>query len=134
GECTTGTNGAYRIDYTTESFISKDKKTAELFLRVFTPRGKEPVFETEFERILFNASDYERIDVTIPTPVELDGNEFDRIVAEISPLIGDVKIADLEDKGKNRDVSFLSRETEIYPEKLEHVIVAHRLGNESKID
>src|SRR5438132_10767679 len=72
GECRTDTKGSYRINYTPEAFVSDEKKSADLSVRVFTPGGT-PVFETEFEHIIFNASDYETIDISISTPIRQDG-------------------------------------------------------------
>lgn len=133
GEALTDAKGAYRINYTPAAFTSHEKKTADLFLRVFTSGGKQ-IFETDFDRILFNASDYETIDISIPTPITPDINEFDHIVREIAHLIVGVRISELEEAGKNRDVSFLAKETGIAAEKLEHLIVAHRLSVEARID
>ena len=127
GECLTDPKGSYRINYTPEAFVSDEKNTADLYVRVFTPGGT-PVFETEFEHIIFNASDYETIDISISTPIKPEGNEFDRIVSEMNELIGKVKIPELQETDKNRDVSFLSKETGIDTEKLEHVVIAHRLS------
>jgi len=131
GESLTDKKGAYKINYTPESFIAKEKKNADLFLRVFTSGGTL-VFETDFDRIIFNASEFETIDISISTPITPDGNEFDRIIGETTDLLGGGKFSDLEENDKHRDISFLSRETGIAAEKLEHLVVAHRLALESK--
>lgn len=130
GESLTDKKGAYKINYSPESFLSKEKKTADLFLRVFTSGGTL-VFETEFDRIIFDATDYETIDIRISTPISPEGNEFDRITGEISGLLGGIKFSELEENDKNRDISFLSKETGIAAEKLEHLVVAHRMALES---
>ena len=130
GESLTDRKGAYKITYTPESFLAKEKKIADLFLRVFTSGGT-PVFETDFDRIIFNASDHETINISLSTPITPDGNEFDRITGEVTGLLGGGKFSELEENNKNRDISFLSKETGIAAEKLEHLVVAHRMALES---
>ena len=44
GESLTDRKGAYKITYTPESFLAKEKKTADLFLRVFTSGGNTSLF------------------------------------------------------------------------------------------
>jgi len=131
GESLTDAKGSYQIKYTPESFLSKEKKTVDLFLRVFAPGGTL-VFETGFDRIIFNASDHETIDISISTLITPDGNEFDRITGETSNLLPGGKFSELEENDKNRDISFLSKKTGIAAEKLEHLAVAHRMALESK--
>ena len=46
-------------------------------------------------------------------------------------MLGGGKFSELEENNKNRDISFLSKETGIAAEKLEHLVVAHRMALES---
>src|SRR5690606_12716269 len=45
-----------------------------------------------------------------------------------------VAIADLQENDEHRDVTFLSKELGVHTDKIEHLIVAHRLQDLSKID
>lgn len=133
GESVTDARGMYRIEYLTTSFAAAEKKSADLSMKVFGP-GKSPVFETEFDQIVFNASAFESIDISITTEIRPEGNEFDHILGEISGLTGEIKTSQLDESDEIRDVTFLSRETGIHTEKLQHLVVAHRLQDESEID
>ena len=133
GESVTDGNGRYRIDYALVSFAEAEKKTADLSMKVFGP-GNVQVYETDFDRIVFNASQFETIDITITAEVRPDINEFEFLLREIADLTAGIKTAQLEENDKNRDVSFLAREAGLPADKLEHLVVAHRLQDESQID
>ena len=134
GECPTDAKGEYRIEYSTEQFNSAEKQTADLCMRVYAARGKDLLYETGIEEIVFNASPSEEINIVIQTEIKAEENEFDAILREISVLIGKVPVAQLQENQEHRDITFLSREADISAEKLEHLVVAHRLSDESKID
>lgn len=134
GESKTDARGAYRIEYAVDTFAVAEKKTADLSMKVFVPAQAVAVYETEFERIVFNASDFEIINISIPTEIQPRENEFDYILKEIGGLTGEIKPAQLEENRQHRDISFLSREAGIPGEKLEHLAVAHRLQDESRVD
>ncbi|HMH46001.1 MAG TPA: neuraminidase-like domain-containing protein, partial [Pyrinomonadaceae bacterium] len=133
GESVTDTKGGYRIEYTKTSFASAEKKSADLSMKVFG-LGGVLVYETDFDRIVFNASDFETIDISVTTKVRPDVNEFDYILREIAPLTQGIKTSQLQESDEHHDVIFLSREAGIPDEKLEHLVVAHRMQDESKID
>jgi hypothetical protein len=133
GECVTDTRGGYRIEYTSARFAAAEKKSADLSLKVSGPGGVV-VYETDFDRIVFNASIVETIDITVTTQVQPGVNEFDYILREIAPLTQKIKTSQLDENDKYHDVTFLSREASIPGEKLEHLVVAHRLQDESKIN
>lgn len=134
GECVTDAQGKYKISYSAEQFNLAEKETADLCMRVYTSGGKHVLFETDLEEVRFNASDNETIDITVTGEVLAEENEFDLITREISGLVGKVKIPELQDNNKHRDITFLSKEMRIRAEKLEHFVIAHRLSVESKID
>ena len=133
GESVTDARGRYRIDYVLASFAEAEKKTADLSMKVFGPGGAL-VYETDFDHIVFNASEFETIDISITAEIRPDLNEFEYLLREISDLTAGIKTSQLEENDKNRDVSFLSREAGLPAEKLEHLVVAHRLQDESAID
>jgi hypothetical protein len=131
GETLTNAKGEYRIEYSQEKFNVAEKQTADLSMKVFAAGGNEPLYETEIEQIVLNASPFEEINIVIQSEIKAEGNEFDRITGEISGLLGGGKFSELEENDKNRDISFLSKKTGIAAEKLEHLVVAHRLALES---
>ncbi|MCD9186655.1 MAG: hypothetical protein LUM44_09485 [Pyrinomonadaceae bacterium] len=134
GDCETDAQGKYIIRYFSEQFNLAEKKTADLCMRVYTAEGKELLFESDLNLIRFNAADVETINITITKEIKPDGNEFDNILGELHVLTGKVKIHDLREDEIHRDITFLSKETGIPAEKLEHFVTAHRLGIKARID
>ena len=134
GEAITDAKGVYRINYTAEQFATREKGSADLGLRVFTDDGRQQIYETDFDRIVFNASRYEYIDIVIPDRIPQQENEFDLLVREVTRLAGEIKIEDLEENDHQRDISFLSREISVAIEKLEYLVIAHRLSKDSNIE
>jgi uncharacterized delta-60 repeat protein len=134
GECLTDAKGEYSISYTEKQFNWVEKQTADLAVKVYSGGGKILLYETDLEHIVFNASDDETIDVVIFGGIKSEENEFDYIQREISALIGGVGIPQLQDSDEHRDITFLSKETGISAEKLEHFVVAARLNAEFETD
>ncbi len=133
GEITTDARGSYEIPYTPGHFKRAEKQSADIAVKVFARDGSL-LYEPDMEHIVFNAPADARIDITVqyaPQPTE---NEFDTIVRVISPLLESVAIARLQENKKHVDVTFLHRETGIERAKIEHLVVAHRLADESKIN
>ena len=134
GEQLSDNNGQFRILYSKEKFLNAEKKTADLLIKVFNATGKAALYTAGINDIRYNASDSEQINIVIENNIPVDLNEFDFIIKEITPLIGKVKIADLQEDSEQQDISFLFNEASIPAEKLEHLVVANRLSNESNIN
>jgi hypothetical protein len=134
GECLTDRDGKYEVAWSHSQLSGRGKKTADLAVEVVTRERKHLLFASDVDDVRFNASPREQIDVTIERPLAPDVVEYDHIVEQVSFLAGAVPITDLQESREHRDVTFLSREAEIPAEKIEHVVVAHRLEAESKID
>jgi hypothetical protein len=134
GECVTDRDGKYTIAWSHGQLTGRGKKSADISIKVVTREKKTPLFSSGVNDTRFNASPREEIDVTIEKAPDPETVEYDRIVKEVTFLAGEVAIADLQESEEHRDITFLSKEAEIPAEKIEHVVVAHRLQNESKID
>src|SRR5215510_3171459 len=109
GASVTDAQGHYRIDYLAPSFTGAEKKTADVAMKVFGP-GDALVFETDFDHIVFNSSDFETIDIVIAAQIKTDVNEFDFLLREIAELTAGIKTLQLQETDEHRDVSFLARE------------------------
>ena len=134
GECVTDRDGKYAIAWSARQAEANEKGRADISIKVVTRERKTLLFASDVDATRFNASPREEIDVTIEKMPVPEAVEYDHIVKEISSLAGDVAIRDLQESEKHRDITFLSKETEIPAEKIEHVVVAHRVQAESKID
>ena len=67
-------------------------------------------------------------------------SEYERILVELRPLLGEQSIEDLREDDtdnpeteKYQDISLLSGETAWSPDRLEHLVVSHRLRDRSLI-
>jgi hypothetical protein len=131
GEAVTDGNGRYVIVYSPEQFARAEKRSADLSMKVFSASGKVLLYETALDRVVFNASVNETIDIAVTAEIKFEDNEFDAILREIAGLIGEVKVPELEENDDRRDLTFLSKETGIDIQKLQYLVVAHRLARES---
>ncbi|MGH7800541.1 MAG: neuraminidase-like domain-containing protein [Thermodesulfobacteriota bacterium] len=134
GKCLTNEKGEYKIYYSSEQFARAEKKSADLAITVLTAKSKTVLYITDMDAIRFNASEKEEINIVIEAGIPKEENEFDSILRDISPLIETVKVSDLQENDEHRDITFLSSEAGITGEKLEHMAVAHRLSDASKMD
>lgn len=134
GECVTGRDGKYEIAWSLGQLGARGKGSADLAIKVVTREKKLLLFASGVDEIRFNAARREQIDVTIEAAVTPDVVEYDHIVAQVTPLAGAVAIADLQESNEHRDLSFLTKQTDIPADKLGHVVVAQRLQAASQID
>jgi len=134
GEARTGADGGYAIGYTAESFARAEKGGADLVVRVYDGLGQGLLYEPLPEDIVFHALSDHRIDVRLTVPVPAVRSEYEALEAELKPLLGDLAPAELAEDAKNRDLTFLSRETGVAAVRIGHFATAHRLGAFVKVE
>ncbi len=128
GEATTDSNGHYEITYTPQQFARAEKKTADLLVRVYDEQG-EVLAHTD---IRYNAGQTEEIDLVLGSGVIRKPSEYDQIVSELTPLLGDLSFADLEESEEHHDISFLSGETGIDAQRIDILATAYRFENRAR--
>ncbi|NMH88793.1 Tc toxin subunit A-related protein [Flavivirga algicola] len=133
-EVQTDRAGKYELKWTHGQLSGRGKKTADIAVKVLTPKKNIELYKSSIDEVRFNASRSEEINITLKEPVKPDQVEFDWLIQEITFLADKVAITDLTENEENRDVTFLAKELNVAPEKIEHVIVAHRLSKISKIE
>ena len=134
GESITDREGKYEIAWSHSQLSGRGKKEADIVIKVFTREKKTLLYASDMDRIRFNASPREEINITIETAIEPEVVEYDYILKQVTYLAGKVAITDLQESKEHRDITFLSKEAEIPTEKIEHLVVAHRMSKASKID
>ena len=132
GECKTNKKGEYEITYASDQFARSEKKAADLLCRAYN-WNEDALYEPDLNDVRFNASEKEIIDISLSKAVEPKEDEFTRLVNSIVPLIDRVPIAELREDETHQDIIFLKKETNNDPERIEHLIVAHRLHDEANI-
>ncbi|MEJ2765235.1 neuraminidase-like domain-containing protein [Photobacterium sp. MCCC 1A19761] len=128
GETMSSKDGRYVISYFASRFARAEKAAADLVVRVFDTTGKQLLLEPDAESVLFNAASDLRHDIRLSAPPPAEVSEFEALDRDLAPLLGDLSPTDLAEDRKNRDVTFLSRESGWRSEQIEHFAVAHRMG------
>jgi 5-hydroxyisourate hydrolase-like protein (transthyretin family) len=130
----TNKEGKYELTWTHEQLSGRGRKTADIAIKVFTKEQETELYRSSMNEVRFNASDREEINIMVRQTLPQEVVEFDFLVKEVSFLAGKVAIADLQESGEHRDVTFLSKELGVPARKIEHLAVAHRLENLSNIN
>lgn len=134
GERLTDDAGKYEIPYDPASFKRAEKRSADLSVKAYDASGKQLLYEQTIDQITFNAPREKRVDIIIRVAVKPLENEFDIILRALPPLIENVPLVSLQEDAKTRDITFLARETDIPAQRLQFIVMAHRLLEITKID
>ena len=100
----TDRNGAYCIEYTEKQFLNQERGAADLVVKAMDSDGSVLVSSP----VLFNAPAKVEIDLTIPLERKTPPPLFERIEAAVAPLLGKIKVEELEEDEKNQDLTFLA--------------------------
>ena len=134
GESITDREGKYEITWLHSQLSDRGKKEADIVIKVLTREKKTLLYESDMDAVRFNASPREEINITVKTDIKPEVVEYDLILKKVNFLASKVAVTDLQENDQHRDITFLSQEAEIPAVKIEHLVVAHRLQAESKID
>jgi Tc toxin complex TcA C-terminal TcB-binding domain/Neuraminidase-like domain/Salmonella virulence plasmid 28.1kDa A protein len=143
GQTTTNADGHYEIFYTREQFNRAEKQTADLIVAAVEPTpGAVSQYRTLAESpTLFNAPPEAVIDLVIDADTIPIPSEYERLIANLRPLIGDVAIADLKEdeqgngaEGTFQDITFLAGETGFNPDHIAFLVVAEKFKNKTDLD
>ncbi len=126
--------GKYELKWTQDQLIGGERKTADIAVKIFTREKGAELYKSTIDDVRFNASSREEINITITAAISPEQVEYDYMVGEVSYLAEKIAITDLQESKEHRDITFLSKEADIPAEKIEHLVVAHRLQALSKID
>jgi hypothetical protein len=123
GEAYTDRSGAYRIEYSDRQFCNRERGTADLVVKALDTDGSILVASP----VLFNAPQDAEVNLTIPLEKKAPPTLFERIRAAVEPLLGKVKVDELEEDKEHQDLTFLSGETGFSKKDLARFVLAHRL-------
>jgi peptidoglycan hydrolase-like protein with peptidoglycan-binding domain len=115
GEATTDATpsnaGRYQMAFTSEKFRLRERRTADVFVRVFSPEG----VQLAESPVRFNAPATVTLDIVLaPLPV-VTLSEYEQLVADLTPLLDGITFAQLTAD----DVSFLAQETSQPPARIQ---------------
>lgn len=137
GEDTTDEEGRYEITYTPGRFQRAERGGPDLVLRVFDARGAEldaeadrgaaPEGDERATRVLFDADPVETVDLTVDSPERPEPSEYERVRAELGPLLAGVAPTDLTDE----DIWFLVNESATERLRVEAFVDSAALAGET---
>lgn len=125
GESATDQSGEYEITYTTDQFRRAEKKSADLVVRASSGAG----FSLAESKVLFNVPAVATVDLVVVPRKEPRISEFEHLVADLTPVLANVLLADLTEA----DVAFLVGDTKIDRQRLLFLVQAAGLSRETNV-
>ncbi|MBK6948377.1 MAG: hypothetical protein IPH16_10225 [Haliscomenobacter sp.] len=133
-ETVTDQEGRYEIVWYQQELDGRGRRTADIAVSVFTAERETLVFASDMDQVRFDAGRREEINIVIRQAVPLERLEYDHLLREVRFLANQVAVVDLEENERERDITFLARETGYSFQQVEHLVVAHRLEAASQIE
>ncbi len=124
GKSNTDEAGLYEVRYGPDVFRNPEKGSADIVVKVSGGDGK-PLATSP---ILFNAPDDATVDVILAAEVLPPPALFEKIRADLEPVLEGLKVADLEENEQHQDLTFLTGETGFEKSVLARFAIAHRLA------
>jgi hypothetical protein len=124
GETTTDEQGAYRIPYTRALFRRSEKQRADLVVRVYMPQA--PRLLLAESDLLVNAERHETVDLVASQRY----SRYEVEMAVLDRLREKVPVAELT----QADVTFLARETNVPPSRVERLVDAARMAQSTDLE
>ena len=124
GKAATGRKGDYEIPYSARQFLKAERGRADLVVRVLAADGSALVASP----VMFNAPAETEIDLTIPADAQKPMSLFERIARDLAPVLGELKVVELEEDKEHQDLTFLAGETGFGRPDLARFVLAHRLA------
>lgn len=128
GRATTDAAGAYRIAYSPEQLRRTERGSADLMVRASAAGGG---VRLAISPVLFNAPPDAVVDLVIPAEAMRAPSLFERIVAALAPLLGTVKVEELEEDEQHQDLTFLAGESGFARADLARFVQARALALEA---
>ncbi|ACE06710.1 hypothetical protein Aasi_1417 [Candidatus Amoebophilus asiaticus 5a2] len=130
----TNRDGAYELSWTYDQLSGKEKKTADIAVRILTPVNNIELYKSSVDEVRFNAAEREEINITLAQPIPVEVIEYDFLLKEVTSLADKIDITELQESKDQRDITFLSKELEVPAEKIVYLVVAHKMGEISEIE
>lgn len=127
GKTITDSGGQYAIPYRNID----ERNDPDIEIRVFE-KGSEK--EIGRSAVKYNASVNERLDIIVnKTNIQQD-SEFNTLINEVTPHLGQLKLSGLKEDDKTRNITYLSNKTGWDGRITAMLASAHKLGTNLKID
>jgi hypothetical protein len=130
GEALSDREGRFEIAYSARQFSRPEKQYADLVLRVYDlregaqPEGQEPQPIAESATI-FGAQPVEKRNIVVEGGIANAWSEYEQIMEELIPLLGDTPITSLTEDAENQDITFLASQANHDPHNIARLVWAH---------
>jgi hypothetical protein len=124
GQGHTDEQGRYQLNYTNNQKRTTKAESTALVVKAFSGSGSL----LAASQPLFDPPTTAEIDLTIPAEVQAPPPLFEKIGNAIAPLLENVKLEDLNEDEKHRDVSFLAGRTGFEKTDVARYAIAHKLA------
>jgi hypothetical protein len=128
GQGRTDQQGDYRIGYDAKKLLH-GHKLADLRVEVQDTTGKVLLSSP----ITFNAPRQAKIDLALGGPDHSNPSEFSATASTVTPLLGKLTPAELEESAEHRDLSFIAGQTGIMMTRLGYWAAATRLATSTAL-
>ena len=109
GNATTDDQGSYVITYSVDDLKKLGKQKADIEVRVIDRDNPAVVYATS--DVCYNVDDDVTVDIVLDRTIVGEATEHSRIIADLKPHIGDVKLGSLQENDKRQDISYLANKT-----------------------
>jgi hypothetical protein len=133
-ETTTNREGKYQTTWLHSQLSEREKKEADILIKVLSPAKKTVLYTSDIHSIRFNASGNEEINITIQQEIQPEGIEYELLLKEVTFLANTIAIPDLQENREHQDITFLTKELDVPAQRIEYLVISHRLQQESRID
>jgi hypothetical protein len=124
----TDKNGAYRIAYKAARLL-KGHTAADLRVEVLG-EAEEPLLSSP---ITFNAPRQAKIDLALGGPTHAQPSELSSLIGKVTPLLGQLTPAELQEGGEHQDLSFIAGQTGLIRERLGYWVAAAQLAADTEL-
>ncbi len=145
GKKKTNVRGSFEIIYTSKDFVRTEKRSADLVFHIENQDGlpfdtfklfrleNEKMVPVEAPQIIFNAGAKESVEIVIGGGELREPSEYERHLADLTPILQGLPIAQLTEDEKHQDITFLAGETGIDSQHIVFLVLAHRLAKETRL-
>jgi peptidoglycan hydrolase-like protein with peptidoglycan-binding domain len=125
GQATTDASGQYEIRYTAGQFARAEKGSADLIVRILDVTGAL----IDSSPVSYNAPAEAVVDLMVGGGRYPGPSEYEQLLSDVTPLLDDVRLADLREDDQYQDFTFLARETGRDQQQIAYLPVATRLAS-----
>ncbi|GIF63988.1 hypothetical protein Ais01nite_20230 [Asanoa ishikariensis] len=133
GQATTDARGLFEIHYGLAGLGLPPGRSADLLVRAFQRTDDGTAALVAESKVIYHARKVEKVRLQVDGGPENTWSEYEQLLAEVKPLLGDVAIDSLHETDDDPDVSLLVGKTGQPARRVADLVLAHKLAAHSKV-